>query len=127
MQFESRFPNQSKSDWTQRSNDARQVAVASDVNANITESLCDSMVSLIAISAKSDRYSITRPKLKGFDMTKQRVLDEMDIEATARALEEDEGFEIPDLRQGLTEAKARIAAVVHTPEQIEARQRGTAR
>ena len=60
-------------------------------------------------------------------MTKQRVLDEMDIESTARALEEDEGFEIHDLRQGLTEAKARIAAAVHTPEQIEARQHGTAR
>lgn len=57
-------------------------------------------------------------------MTKKRVLEDMDIEATARAIEEDEGFEIPDLRQGLAEAKARIAAVVHTPEQIEARKRG---
>jgi putative transcriptional regulator len=47
---------------------------------------------------------------------------DIDVEATARALELDEGGPIPGIRQALTEAKAGIVGRVTTPAQILMRQ-----
>lgn len=49
-------------------------------------------------------------------------LDGMDIEAVARAIEADFGEALPDIRQGLYEAKHGIIGRVTTPAQIMLRQ-----
>ena len=51
-------------------------------------------------------------------------LQNLDVEAVAKAIEADAGESIPDLRQALVEAKAGKFAASHTPEQIAARKRG---
>ena len=51
-------------------------------------------------------------------------LQNLDVEAVAKAIEADAGESILDLRQALVEAKAGKFAASHTPEQIAARKRG---
>ena len=48
-------------------------------------------------------------------------LQNLDVEAVAKAIEADAGESILDLRQALVEAKAGKFAASHTPEQIAAR------
>jgi putative transcriptional regulator len=45
-------------------------------------------------------------------------LKNLDVEATARAIEADMGEPLPDIRQALTEVKAGVVGRVTTPEQI---------
>ena len=51
-------------------------------------------------------------------------LEDMDIEAVARAVEADAGHALPGLRESLAQAQRGEYAAVHTPEQIKARSRG---
>ncbi len=63
-------------------------------------------------------------KSRGFDRRTLKDLQNLDVEAVAKAIEADAGESIPDLRQALVEAKAGKFAASHTPEQIAARKRG---
>lgn len=49
------------------------------------------------------------------------MVKKIDIETVARAIEADAGDDLPDLRQALAEAKARVGRVT-TPEQMLVRQ-----
>ncbi|MDR2000553.1 MAG: helix-turn-helix domain-containing protein [Zoogloeaceae bacterium] len=49
-------------------------------------------------------------------------LKNLDVEATARAIEADAGHALPDIRLALSEAKAGVGGRVTTPEQILMRQ-----
>jgi putative transcriptional regulator len=49
-------------------------------------------------------------------------LKNLDVEATARAIEADMGEALPDIRQALAEAKAGVVGRVTTPAQILMRQ-----
>ena len=50
------------------------------------------------------------------------ALPDLDVEAVAKALEEDFGESLPDLRQALTEAQQGLVGRVTTPEQRLVRQ-----
>lgn len=54
-------------------------------------------------------------------------LEELDIETVAKAVEADAGQPLPGLRESLAQAQRGEYAVVHTPEQIMARQRARGR
>lgn len=51
-------------------------------------------------------------------------LQNLNIEAMAKAIEADAGEAVPGLRESLAEAKAGKFAAAHTPEAITARKRG---
>jgi uncharacterized protein (DUF4415 family) len=50
--------------------------------------------------------------------------EHINIEKIAKAIEDDEGFQIDGLRESLAEAKRGEYAAVYTPEVLMARQRG---
>jgi len=53
-----------------------------------------------------------------------KTLKKLDVAKVAAAIEADAGQALPGLRESLAEAKAGVAARVHTPEQMALRRRG---